>query len=278
MYICKSRFLTRGEVWYDDEVAETGSVDWIIYYQRSQPVRGTRWEYFYTYGIDLTEPAEKLETQLNEDTAYKIRRARERDRIVCEACDSRDSAVLDHFEEMYNQFAATKGLSPLERRRVDSMAAAGRLDLSAAKDSQGNVLVYHGSYCDHRRATQLYLPSLYRNFSDNATRSLIGRANRFLTWSDILRFKDRGLKSFDFGGWYAGSDPAMLKINNFKKGFGGQVLREYRCEQVLTLKAWVVFKAAKLVKQVKLSFSAPQKPSARSLSVKAGKPTAVASA
>jgi len=278
MYICKSRFLTRGEVWYDGEVGERPPVDWIIYFHRSQPVPGTTWEYFYTYAIDLTEPVEKLQGQLNQDTAYKIRRARERYRIMCEECDSRDSTVLDRFEAMYNEFAATKGLTPLERSRVDSMAAVGALDLSVAKDPQGNVLVYHASYRDRRRATQLYLPSLYRNLSDNAARGLIGRANRYLTWSDILRFKAGGLKCFDFGGWYAGNDPAMLKINDFKKGFGGHVVREYRCEQIVTLKAWVALKAAKLVKQAKIIFFAPRKPSTSSPPVKQpGEQAAVAS-
>jgi len=259
MYICKSRYLTRGEVWYDDEAGNTRSVDWIVYHQRSQPVPGAAWEYFYNYVIDLNEPVEKLQAQLNQDTAYKIRRARERDKIVCEQRDSRDSAVLAQFEEMYNRFALTKGLAPLERTRVESMAAAGMLDMSVAKDAQGNVLVCHANYRDHQRATQLYLPSLYRSLSDNGARSLIGRANRYLTWSDILRYKDQGLKYFDFGGWYPGSDPEMLKINEFKRGFGGQVLREYQCEQIVTLKAWLVLNGARLLKRWKLFDSIAKK-------------------
>src|SRR5437867_6029191 len=105
MYIYKSRYLTRGEVWYDNEPGDTGSVDWIVYYQRSQPVPGATWDYFYTYVIDLSESVEKLQAQLNQDAAYKIRRARERDKIVCEQCDSRDPAVLARFEEIYNQIA-----------------------------------------------------------------------------------------------------------------------------------------------------------------------------
>jgi hypothetical protein len=278
MYIYKSRYLTRGEVWYDDEPAKTGSVDWIVYHQRSSPVPGTRWEYFYTYAIDLTETVERLQAQLNQDTAYKIRRARERDKIVCEECDPRDAAVLDRFEEIYNQFAVTKGLGRLERGRVNSIANAGMLDLSIAKDSQGEALVYHANYCDASRATQLYLPSLYRNLSEKETRNLIGRANRYLTWSDILRYKNRGLKYFDFGGWYAGTDPGMLKINDFKKSFGGQVLREYQCEQIVTLKGWLLLNTARLLKGAKRAVVAPKKRAATSASIKVQDPVAVPSA
>src|SRR5436190_4368130 len=123
MYICKSRFLTRGEVWYEDEPSDTRSVDWILYQLRSRPVPGAKWKYFHNYCIDLTQRAGRLWEQLDKDTAYKIRRARDRDQIICECCDPRHPAVLDRFEEMYNPFAATKGLSRLDRAQMDSMAA-----------------------------------------------------------------------------------------------------------------------------------------------------------
>lgn len=246
MYICKSRFLTRGEVWFDHEPGDTRSVDWILYQQRSRPVPGAKWRYFYTYIVDLSQSVEQLLGNLNADTAYKVRRARERDKIICETCYASDPAVLNCFEDMYNRFAATKGLRPLDRGLIESMAAARVLDLSVAKDPQGNALVYHADYRDQRRARELYLPSLYRKLSDSAARNLIGRANRYLTWSNILRYKDQGLTCYDFGGWYPGTtDRARLNTNEFKKGFGGQVVREYECEQILTLKGWLVLKAAK---------------------------------
>lgn len=253
MYIYQSRYLTRAEVWYDDEPGCARSVDWILYRQRSSPFPGARWKCFYTLAIDLTQSTEQLLKGLNEDTAYKIRRARDRDKIVCEECNSREPAALDQFEGMYNQFATMKGLSPLDRPRMDAMAAAGALDLSVAKDPQGHALVYHANHRNHQRATELYLPSLYRKASESATRNLIGRANRHLTWSDMLRYKEQGLKSFDFGGWYEGTtDQALLRINGFKRGFGGQVVREFECEQILSLKGWLVLHAAKVLKRIKL--------------------------
>jgi hypothetical protein len=253
MYLCKSRYLTRGEVWFDNEPGDTRSVDLILYQQRSRAVPGARWRYFYTYVIDLTQSVEQLRTRLHHDTAYKVRRARDRDKIICESCDANDPAVLDQFEEMYNQFARAKGLPRLDRGRIESMMAAGVLDLSVAKNRQGNSLVYHANYRDHRRARELYLPSLYRQLSDSTVRNLIGRANRYLIWSNMLRYKDEGLKCYDFGGWYPGSsDQTLLKINEFKRGFGGEVLREYECEQILTLKGWLVLNVARLLKQAKL--------------------------
>jgi hypothetical protein len=73
--------------------------------------------------------------------------------------------------------------------------------------------------------------------------------SRFLTRGEIW------LEAFDFGGWYRGTtDQALLKINEFKRGFGGQVVREYDCEQILTLKGWVVLNAARLLEKTKNRF------------------------
>jgi len=265
MIVYRSRFLTRAEVWFDDEPGDTRSSDWIRYNQRPDPVPGADCKYFYTCVIDLTQSREQLLARFDKDTAYKIRRARDRDKIICECCDPSDPAVISRFEEMYNPFAALKGLRPLDRARVDSMAAAGALDLSVAKDSHGNALVYHANYRNQHRATELYLPSLYRQLSDSAARNAIGRANRYLVWSDIIRYKEQGLRCFDFGGWYPGtSDQALLKINEFKRGFGGRVIREYRCEQILTLKGWLVLQVARLLKQAKLFPSGSKRPAADS--------------
>src|SRR2546428_94505 len=102
------------------------------------------------------------------------------------------------------------------------------------------------------RATQLHSPSLYPGLSASATRNRIGRANRYLFWNDILRFKEQGLKWFDFGGWYPGTtDQTLLRINQFKKGFGGDLLREYECEQIVSLKGWLVLNVAKRLEQAK---------------------------
>lgn len=258
MITYKSRFLRRGEVWFDDEPTDNGRpVDWILYNLRSRPIAGGQSRSFYTLVIDLTQSEEQLRAQLSDDTAYKIRRSRDRDKIVCERYDPRDPSVLDRFEQMYTAFAAMKKMPALNRARLENLAAAGVLDLSAAKDPQGNILVYHANYCDGRRATQLELPSLYRALPQSAARNFSGRANRYLTWSNILRYKAQGLKLFDFGGWHLGTDPDMLSINDFKRGFGGQVAREYQCEQILTLRGRVVLYAAKLLEQAKSVLNEP---------------------
>jgi hypothetical protein len=263
MITYKSRFLTRAEVWFDDETPkENARIDWILYRQRSGPVPGAKSRSFYTRLIDLSKSEEELASDLSEDTAYKIRRARDRDGIICEWHDARDPAVIEGFEQMHRVFTVKKGLPGLNRPLMQSLAAAGALDLSSAKDASGNTLVYHAYYRDCLWASQLESPSVYRTFSDSATRNFCGRANRYLTWQNILRYKAQGLKSFDFGGWYLGSDPGLLNINEFKRGFGGSVARQYQCEQILTLKGRIVLRVAKLLGQANARQSGRRWPTA----------------
>lgn len=259
MIIYRSRCLSRGEVWFDEEPTDTRDVDWILYHRRSAAVPGAKSKFTHTYIVDLTRSEDQLLANLSKDTAYKIRRARERDKIVCESCDSRDPAVIDTFETMYNRFAAMKGLAPLVRARTESMAAAGTLDLSVAKDPQGDILVYHADYRDRARATSLELPSLYRQGSNSGWRNMVGRANRLLTWTCLLRYKRAGLQFFDFGGWYQGTDPGMVKINDFKRGFGGQMVRDYECERIVTAKGWVILQIAGMFGRFRQSSSRPRK-------------------
>src|SRR5256885_7027541 len=117
----KSRFLERAEVWFDNEITENAKpIDWILYHQRSQPVAGAKSRRFYTRLIDLSQTEEQLRAALSEDTAYKIRRARGHDKIICECCDARDTAVMNRFEEVYRLFAAKKDLPDRKSTRLNS--------------------------------------------------------------------------------------------------------------------------------------------------------------
>jgi len=214
-------------------------------------VPGARWRYSHTYMIDLTRSVEELWSRLSHETAYKIRRARDRDQVTCEVLDPNDPVVIDRFERAYNEFAVTKALPSLDRRRLEGMARAGALDLTRIKDGQGNSIALHANYRNQYRASGVYLPAVYRKCSDSSVRNAMGRANRYATWRDILHYKEQGLQVFDFGGWYMGTNSEMLKINEFKRGFGGEVVREYKCEQVLTQKGRIVLAFANLLNRAR---------------------------
>ena len=250
--IYKSRFLTWGEVWFDNEPDHL-RVDCMRYMERRTPVPGTRTTDFFTYIVDLQPSPEQLMANLKGDTARKIRRAQEQDKIICEYRDPRDSAFMNQFEGLFNAFAAIKGITPLQRPRLEGMAAAGVLDFAVAKDPNGDVLVYHANYRDKERVSGLYSISLFRKLDDSAARNKISRANCLLTWTDFMHYKELGARSYDFGGWHQqGTDPAMVSVNRFKTNFNGRVLHEYQCEKILTLKGWIFLRAAVLLKRARL--------------------------
>ena len=118
------------------------------------------------------------------------------------------------------------------------LANANVLDISRVRDKQGNDLAWHVYYQAKGRCSLLHTLLLFREHSDSTLRNCIGRANRFHHWQDMLRFKQLGVSIYDFGGWYEGnSDVERLRINNFKSGFGGVVVENHNCVQLITLKA-----------------------------------------
>src|SRR6266404_4723483 len=114
MFVYKSRFLSRGEVWFDDQPDGT-RVDWIYHRQRSSPLPNCKWKYFYTPLIDLQKTPAELFSELDDKTAYRIAEAREKDKLRCERLDSRDPKLMDELEEMWNQFAIAQNTCRFDR-------------------------------------------------------------------------------------------------------------------------------------------------------------------
>ena len=110
------------------------------------------------------------------------------------------------------------------------------------------TVAWHVHVAVNRRATLLHSASHFRNLDDNELRAVVGRANRLLHWKDIIGFKAEGLEVYDFGGWYAGSeDQALLKINQFKEGFGGSRVEQVNAALALSWRGWVYLKVRHLL-------------------------------
>src|SRR5262245_37316586 len=125
MIIYHSRFLTRGEVWFDNE-ATSEPVDWIIFHQRSQPIGKGKWRPFYTRIIDLTQPPDALLAQMDGFTASDIKKAAKKDQTFCRKMDSRDQTALREFADFYDRFAAIKHLGVADRPWLERTAQAGK--------------------------------------------------------------------------------------------------------------------------------------------------------
>ncbi len=252
MLVYRSRFLSRGEVWFEDPPGDV-PVDWILYRNRLEPVPGARWRYFHNYLLDLTKSEDRLVASLDSKTAHKIQAAEEKDGMSCDWLVVRDESQLDPLEQLWNPtLEAQRRWGALNRPWMRPMIAAGALELASVRDRGGKLLAVAGCYRNARRMQQLLIVSPPRATTGPAGRAQTNRASTLLIWRTALRARQQGLCCFDFGGWYPGNeDIQYLGANAFKKGFGGEIVREYECEQILTLKALVVLTAAQLLERAR---------------------------
>lgn len=234
------------QYWFGEEPSSGNRPDLAEFCQRAQPWPGGTSKEKHTLAIDLAQPADALLQSVQKDTRAEIRRA-ERDGAKLFIPDVRDAAARAEFIAFYNGFAAAKGMHPLNAHHFECVAAAGALDLSAAQSADGETLVMHAHLIGPGRVRLLHSASHFRDAEGGARRQAIGRANRWLHWKDIERFKAAGLATYDFGGWYPGqTDEALLRINRFKEEFGGRPVQEWnslvpmtpRGRMVMLVRAW----------------------------------------
>ncbi len=251
MFVYQSRFMTRGEVWFDAE-PDDAPVDWIYYRQRSSPLARGKWKRFHTRLIDLGKTPAELRAEMDAKTARRISAAEEEDRLWCERCDSKDTQLLDEVEEMWNQFAISQHTPVLEREWLDQISKAGALDVVAARDPFGNLLAYHLVLLTPKRARQLIAISPYKAVPSVAWRKAVSRANCLIHWHNFRVFREQGIHEFDFGGWYPGTtDIRLLGINRFKQSFGGRVVRQYEGKQAVTARGWLLLEAARILQRLR---------------------------
>jgi hypothetical protein len=182
--------------------------------------------------IDLTSDLDSIFGDFTKGTRYEINRASERDGIEASTPHPPEGTELSEFIDYYDQFALSKGVARIQREQFLALANSGKIAVSNARSADGSVLAAHAYLVTPARARLTHSASLFRSEESSGARAQVGRANRFLHWSDLSAFRTMGLRCYDFGGWYEGSrDAALLNINAFKREFGGRVIKEWNSFQ-----------------------------------------------
>jgi GNAT superfamily N-acetyltransferase len=240
------RFRRRGievaELYFEDQPPEElPPVDLLRIVSVLEPSSDGPWRQHDTLVVDLTAGEDELLGQMSKGTRYEIRRAVDRDGLTAEAFDLPTAETLDEFAGYYDEFARGKGLGPVFRPRLEAMAASRMLVLSRVSREDGGTLAWHAYARSPGRALLLYSAALFRDHTSGADRSMAGRANRYLHWDDMLRFRDAGCGLYDLGGIdVAQRDPATTRIAAFKKGFGGRLAPTYKRATALSAKGRAV--------------------------------------
>lgn len=214
-------------------------VDIVRYQSRPEPVRGTLCYEFHTVLVDLRLRPEEILNGMSKTTRQEIRRAeRESSDFMIEFLLPADRAALVSFCDFYDEFAKVKGLPSCNRSRLSGMCDAGALALSRVRASDGSDIVWHCYVTSGSNTRLVHSCSLFR-VADKAAQNQISRCNRYLHWTDMLRFREAGFETYDLGGWYSGkTDEEKLKINAFKESFGGQVTGQFNTDHALTWKGF----------------------------------------
>lgn len=232
----KKRGIRIAEVWFDQQF-EITDVDVIMYSQRPVPVDRALCIPKHTLLIDLKQDTDLLFSSCYKGCQYNIRKSRDKDGVSCKTHNALDREIQAWFCSIYNEFAVSKKLQKLDAKYLGLIAEAGALDISSVSDSEGNLLVFHTHLLISQRARQLHSVSILPKEEGSQRRNFIGRANRYLHWWDMLRFKSAGYAVYDWGGWCADSDNKTLQgINRFKEEFGGIVKKEWNCNLAVTFR------------------------------------------
>jgi hypothetical protein len=230
----KGRGVVYGELWYDEELPRDPEVDIVLYRQKTTPIANARATPLLSMITDLSVPEDAITERFGKDCRYKIRRADTKDGLALEFTTD-PSGRLEECGAFCDAFAKQKGFWPCDRKWLLAACEAGRLVLTSAS-RDGEALVWHACLLSGKSAWLQYTGSCFRD-KGNDHRALIGRANRWLHWKEMLRFKEMGMERYDWGGLFEDeSVPESAGINRFKKDFNGRPVRTYDCTVPITLK------------------------------------------
>ena len=226
-----------GELWYDEPAPSAPGVDILQYRQSPVLIAQIGHTPFLSLVSELTPAPDAIIDKFGKDCRYKIRRAQSRDGLQIESI-AEPHARLDEFADFFDVFATEKSVALCDRNWLVAACNARQLALSSVS-RDGEALVWHAHVLSGMTAGLQYSASRFRD-RDSDYRALVGRANRWLHWHDMLHFKQTGKDHYDWGGIFADeSAPDRAGINNFKRDFGGQQVRSFQFDVPLTIRGRV---------------------------------------
>jgi hypothetical protein len=266
----QGRAVVYGEVWFEEQPPPDAAVDILVYRHRQEPVAGAHTSVHRTARTDLARSTEDIISEFSNSCRYQIRRADARDALRCEVF-LEPTERLAEFIEFFDLFAQQKGIWPADRHWLARVASEGQLVLSAALHG-GRAIVWHAHLRSCQTAMLAHSASLFRGLDERA-QALIGRANRWLHWQDMLRFKELGATWYDWGGLFDDeSADDRAGINRFKTSFNCAPMETYDCVVPLSWRGrvWLPMRNAWRRHGTETRRPSPATPAARPLTESVG--------
>jgi lipid II:glycine glycyltransferase (peptidoglycan interpeptide bridge formation enzyme) len=169
--------------------------------------------------IDLENNPDVIKNSFNGNLRRDIKNA-ELHNIKCIFMDNKDI-----FIQFFNEFAKLKNIYEPKKNTID---AFGENFLTSFAIVDDKILVAHSYVIDKQKGIAFLFQSASKRLDSNFDKTIISRANKLLTYHDIMHFKNVGFKKYDFGGYVENTkNKSLIGINQFKLSFGGEVKRYY---------------------------------------------------
>ena len=183
---------------------------------------GLKKEKKYTLIHDLTQDRDRLFATFKPNVRNEIRKHNRIDNFLYHSGFQSKRLFLN----FYAKFAEAKGLDSISERSINKYG--------------DNLFYVQGSLNGHLTNMQVYIvdrddgvirllhsiSTLYENH-EKEIENKIGWINRYLHWYTMLYFKERGFKTFDWGGYSNDPNSPLVGIDRFKASFGGEKIELY---------------------------------------------------
>lgn len=182
---------------------------------------------FYTLLVDLDQPIDTIWENIYHRTRSEITSFLSNQEFEHRILTDPSDKELDEFILVFNDFAKNKNIRKAETFRLKAFLQNKILAISYIK--QNNKFICINFYrLTKQRATNLSSFHLKHIYEKDHSASHFGRAHRALHWLDIKEFKTMSVNTYDFCGWYNGTeDIELLNINKFKEQFTQNKVKEY---------------------------------------------------
>lgn len=221
----KAYFFKNKEIWFADCPYDVKGYDSIYFMACKNKVNlaGFACYNFSTLIIDLTQGFDAIWENVRKNCRYSINRA------LREGIKVRINENFDEFYEINKSFRRKKGLAGLVVH-PEFMKRYGTLFTAELNDE-----VIAGLFLLEDESNIRWLIGSSKRLDVVSEKAkIVGYANRLLLWEGIKYAKEKGIKEFDFGGYYTGEnkDDPRQAINTFKQSFGGQLITRYNYVKV----------------------------------------------
>lgn len=177
-----------------------------------------------TYHLCLERVESEILESMTKMNRYMLRRAKKEPYEVV-VKDHPTDEELNEFQKFYNQFVKIKQTRNINRYRLNRLKRLrdqGVVVFTKLQNTNGEALCYRIYIKDKEMVLNFYTctAAWIRNRPD--LKQQIRFANRYLLWENMMLFKKRGYKIYDYGGI-----TDIEEINKFKEDFGFKGVEAY---------------------------------------------------